>query len=205
MEMPSAVQAIGSKFQRRMVERDMRKDFLNDLAGLQYDLLLIDLIDERFPLYVEPDGRACTLSIELSSSGFPGDFGSGSRVHSGSQEFWRLWEAGWLILVDKLRRLGGLDRLRVNEVFWASRTEKGGNFEPHYSISQIDSANQFLSRMYQRISGDIPSNQFLRFDQGLMVGSIAHKWGISPFHYVDNYYHAAIQQLCAWSSLKIRK
>ena len=35
-----------------------------------------------------------------------------------------------------------------------------------------------------------------------MTGSISHKWGISPFHYIDAYYHAAIQQLCTWSSIK---
>jgi hypothetical protein len=182
-----------------MVERDVRKDFFNDLAGLQFDLLLLDLIDERFPLYIEPDGKVCTLSIELFSSGFSGDTGRGSRIYSGSEEFWRLWEAGWLILVNKLKDLGVLDRLRVNRVFWSSRTENGGNFEPHYPDSQIHSANQFLGRMYQRISTDIPSEQFLRFDDGLMTGSITHTWGISPFHYIDAYYHAAIQQLGAWS------
>ena len=204
IEMPPAVQNICSKFQRRMVERDIRKDFLNDLAGLQFDLLLIDLIDERFNLYVEPEERACTLSSELLSSGFPGDSDGGSTSYSGSDEFWRLWEAGWLILVNKLRCLGVLDRLLVNQVFWGSRTEIGGNFLPHHSNSQIDSANQFLDRMYQRIRIDIPSEQFLKFDHGLMTGSITHTWGISPFHYVDAYYHAAIQQLCAWSSLKKR-
>jgi hypothetical protein len=56
--------------------------------------------------------------------------------------------------------------------------------------------------MYQRISADIPSDQFLRFDHGLMTGSITHTWGINPFHYVDAYYHSAIQQLLAWRSLK---
>jgi len=205
IEMPSTVQSISSKFQRKMVERDIRKDFLNDLAGLQFDLLLIDLIDERFTLYVEPDGGVCTLSLELSSTGFPSDSGKGSRISSGSEEFWRLWEAGWLILVNKLKCLGGLDRLRVNQVFWSSRTANGGNFEPHYSYRQIDSANQFLDRMYQRISADIPPGQFLRFDHRLMAGSITHKWGISPFHYVDAYYHAAIQQLCGCFGPERRK
>jgi hypothetical protein len=56
--------------------------------------------------------------------------------------------------------------------------------------------------MYQRIGTDIPSEQFLRFDHELMTGSITHTWGISPFHYVDGYYHSAIQQLLAWSFLK---
>jgi hypothetical protein len=185
-----------------MVERDIRKDFLNDLAGFQFDVLLLDLIDERFNLYVEPQGTVCTLSSELVSSGFLVDSNEGVKYFSGSEEFWCLWEAGWSILVNKLRGLGVLDRLLVNQVFWSSRTENGGNFEPHYSSKHIDSANQFLDRMYQRISADIPSEQFLRFDHGLMTGSITHTWGISPFHYVDAYYHSAIQQLLAWCSLK---
>jgi Family of unknown function (DUF6270) len=202
IEIPPTVQNIRSKFQRRMVERDIRKDFLNDLAGLQFDILLLDLIDERFNLYIDPGGRVCTLSSELLSTGFPGDSTGGSRVHSGSEEFWRLWEAGWLVFVNKLRGLGVLNRLLVNQVFWGSRTENGGNFEPHFSSKHIDSANQFLNRMYQRISADIPPEQILRFDHRLMTGSIAHTWGISPFHYVDAYYHSAIQQLVAWPSLK---
>ena len=185
-----------------MVERDIRKDFLNDLAGLQFDVLLLDLIDERFNLCVEPEGRACTLSSELLSSGFLGDSDGRTRISTGSEEFWRLWEAGWVILVSKLRFLGVLDRLRVNQVFWAVRTEDGGKFEPNYPSWRIGSANEFLARMYRRINADIPSEQFLGFDQGLMTGSIAHKWGISPFHYVDAYYHSAIQQLLTWPSRK---
>lgn len=200
--MPSAVQRIGSKFQRRMVERDIRKEFLSDLSRLQFDILLLDLIDERFNLYLEPEGRACTLSGELLCSGFLKDVDRGLTITSGSEEFWRLWEAGWLILLNKLKGLNVLDRLRVNQVFWSSRTESGGNFEPDYSDRQIALANQSLERMYRHISADIPSQQFLRFDYGLMTGSISHKWGTSPFHYVDAYYHAAIQQLCAESSLK---
>jgi len=185
-----------------MVERDIRKDFLNELTRLQFDVLLIDLIDERFNLYVEPGGKACTLSGELVSSRFPNDSYKGSRVDSGSEEFWRLWEAGWVILVNKLRCCGALDRLRVNQVFWAVRTEDGGDFESNYPDWRIGSANEFLARMYRRISADVPSEQFLGFDQGLLTGSIAHKWGISPFHYVDGYYRSAIQQLLAWPFLK---
>jgi hypothetical protein len=202
IDMPAVVQNIRSPFQKRMVERDIRKDFLNDLPRLQFDILLLDLIDERFNLYVEPEGRVCTLSSELMNSGFRIDSNEGAKYLFGSEEFWRLWEGGWVILVNKLRCLGVLDRLLVNQVFWGSRTENGGNFEPHYSRKYIDSANQFLDRMYRRIGSEIPPQQFLKFDHGLMTGSISHRWGTSPFHYIDAYYHSAIRQLLTWSSLK---
>ena len=105
-----------------------------------------------------------------------------------------------MIFFNKLRHLGVLDRVRVNQVFWSSRTENGGNFEPHFSRSRIDLANKFLDRMYQRVSVDVPSEQFLKFDRELMTGSITHRWGVSPFHYGDAYYHAAIQQLTVASA-----
>jgi hypothetical protein len=89
-------------------------------------------------------------------------------------------------------------------VFWGSRTENGGDFKPDYSDRQIGATNQFLDRMYQHISADLPSEQFLRFDRGLMTGSVTHKWGIGPFHYIDAYYHAAIQQLCVGPSSRSR-
>ena len=113
MELPPEVQAISSKFQRRMVERDFKKDFLNDLAQLQFDFLLIDLIDERLNLHLGPNGTACTLSSELLSSGFQSASYGGATINSGSEQFWRLWETGWEILLNKLRGLGILDRLVV--------------------------------------------------------------------------------------------
>ena len=183
-----------------MAERDMSKDFLKNLPELQFDWLLLDLIDERLSLYVEPEGRVCTISPALIGAGFPGPSNGGSTIYSGTEEFWHFWEAGWLILADKLRCLGVLDRLLVNQVLWGLRTENGDSFEPHYPSKHIDSANQFLDRMYRRISADIPSDQFLRFDHGLMTGSMAHRWGISPFHYVDAYYLAALQRLTLLST-----
>jgi len=176
------------------------KDFLNHVAGLQFDLLLIDFIDERLNLYVEPGRRICTLSSELLSSGFCADSKEGAKIYSGSEEFWHLWEAGWEIFLSKLRHLGVLGRVRINQVFWGVGTKNGGNFEPHFSSRQIDIANKFLDRLYQRARVDFPSEQFLRFDEGLMMGAVTHKWGVSPFHYDDAYYHAAIQQLTVASA-----
>ncbi len=99
--------------------------------------------------------------------------------------------------------LGNLEFLAVFELTRGSGgvgTKNGGNFEPHFSSRQIDIANKFLDRLYQRARVDFPSEQFLRFDEGLMMGAVAHKWGVSPFHYDDAYYHAAIQQLTVASA-----
>lgn len=189
---------IDSAFQRRMVERDLCKAFFCDLERLSFDILLIDLIDERFDLYISDESSGCTLSNELYSSGFQCASTRGFVVPSGSEKFWQLWEKGWECFVKKLLSAEMLDRVLVNQVFWSTRTESGGNFEPTYSRKRIDAANLLLERMYNRMRVDLQSSQFICFESDLMNGSINHRWGLSPFHYIDAYYQEAIRQLAQW-------
>lgn len=205
LDEPVDVAKISSVFQRRMVERDIKKTFLDDLGRLEFDVLLLDFIDERFDLYANTEGAGCTLSNEFNSSGFQGSSATGQTVASGSEEFWSRWEAGWALLVNRLKELEKLDRVVVNRVYWSTNRESGGGFEPSYSRRGIDAANRFLDRMYERIGRDLRPEQFMRFDPGLFTGAENHRWGHSPFHYIDAYYHDAIRQLTGHESLPMRK
>jgi len=179
---------IESPFQRRMVARDITKSFFQDIAGATFDVLLVDLIDERYSVYVPGDGSACTISSEFLKAGVvpPGNHvtASGSDLH------FALWEAGWAKLCNNLDRLSLLDKLHINEVFWSRRTKLGDPF-PSHTDARIAFANSTLSRMYDRIAKDIPRSQILRFPPDIFVGSEQHKWGLSPFHYAEEYYKAA--------------
>ncbi|MDB5751310.1 MAG: hypothetical protein JWP65_1731 [Ramlibacter sp.] len=178
---------IPSAFQRRVVERDLKKQLVPRLLQADFDLLLIDFIDERFRLWVAEDGGVCTLSNEFLSSGFDVRRSKGAVLKPGSEGHWQLWESGWTSLVALLRSHGLLGRVRINEVSWAKQTESGDGFEPHYSSAQIDVANEFLRRIHRRVAQDIPKTQFLHYPRPF-VGADAHQWGRSPFHYLDDYY-----------------
>lgn len=186
---------LDSAFQRRIVHSDLTKKFPLTLESLPYDQLLIDLIDERFDLFAFHTGGVCTLSNELIAGGFECRADLGRVVKSGSDEFFKLWEEGWCKFVEILSRTGKLDSLRVNRVFWAEKNENGGDFSPSYSQRGISEANKFLERLYERIALDIDFSQFICFDNNLLVGSIHHKWGLSPFHYIDDYYRQALRLL----------
>jgi len=58
---------IESPFQRRMVERDLSKTFL-DLDLNEVDLIIIDFIDDRFPLIELEHGALCTVSDEFKKA-----------------------------------------------------------------------------------------------------------------------------------------
>ena len=186
---------LDSAFQRRIVHSDLTKEFPLALESLFYDQLLIDLIDERFDLFIFHKGGVCTLSNEVLAGGFECRDDLGRTVKSGSDEFFKLWEEGWCKFVEILSRTGKLDCLRVNRVFWAEKTANGGDFSPSYSLRGIAEANKFLERLYERIALDIDFSQFICFEKKLLVGAINHRWGLSPFHYIEDYYQQALKLL----------
>lgn len=56
---------IPSIFQKRMVENDLFKLTENAIKNTEFDILLVDLIDERFRLFISEDGEIFTISSEL--------------------------------------------------------------------------------------------------------------------------------------------
>lgn len=186
---------LSSPFQRRIVRADLSKSLSSTIEALKFDQILIDFIDERFKLFQFHDGSICTLSNELLNCGFESTSDFGRTVKSGSDDFFNLWDLGWSAFVEKLKRIGLLGRVRINKVFWADHTINGGDFAPSYSSKGIDEANKFLIRLYDRVAVDLHPKQFLDFSRERFVGAVDHRWGLSPFHYVDDYYREALRHL----------
>lgn len=178
---------LDSPFQQRMVRRDHTKALLGQLARLDYDILLLDLIDERFDVHVGPDG-GFTLTSEMRRVDPRAARWPGQTLKSGSPEFMALWRTGWERLRDTLREAGRLERVRVNAVRWAECTGSGTDFGAAHPPEQIAAANATLASMYELIAGDLAPGQLLQFDDAVLRGADEHRWGRSPFHYVDAYY-----------------
>ncbi len=179
---------INSPFQRRMVELDIQKGLPALLQNSNPDLFLLDLIDERFNLFVSADGAICTISPELSSSGFNTEQQPGVVIPAFSDAFFDLWENGWNGLLALLQQRQLLPRLYVNRVFWSSVHEDGTPFEAGYTVERIGFANAFLKLLYQRMEQDLRPQQFIHYPERMLVGANNHRWGSSPFHYVEKFY-----------------
>lgn len=195
-KLPQCLENLSSSFQRRMVERDLDKTFWRSLSETNFDVLLLDPIDERFNLWRDETGALATLSVELISSGFEREIaGAGQTIMSGSDAFWALWEKGWSRLVARLREQQRLGKLLINRVYWSHATTNGTPFPPAYNSEGIEAANALLKRMYSRMELDVRPDQFLKFTADELTSADTHRWGVSPFHYVGAYYGTAIQQL----------
>lgn len=193
---------IQSVFQRRMVASDLKKTFEKYLKSARIDILLIDFIDERFSIFKFDDGGVCTLSSELNSSGFDPERELGRLIPSGCDEFYDLWEKGWVRFLNVIDSISCRDKIRINRVLWAKSTSTGRDF-PTHSKQYILAANQFLQRLYTRIENDLQPWQFIEVSPGHCIAAENHRWGLSPFHYVDAYYTEALLKIVA--SLKNRQ
>jgi hypothetical protein len=184
---------LASSFQRRVVTADQTREFSLGLASLNFDLLLVDFIDERFDLLLDERCRPITMSNEAMLGGLSAE--RGTIVRSGTDHFFSLWEQGWARFIRTMKTFGRLNRVALNRVYWSSKTEQGVDYLPSYPQAGIDRANDFLERMYERAFSDLKGHQVLQFGQAMLVGSDKHKWGKSPFHYCDGYYSQALAQL----------
>jgi hypothetical protein len=193
----SAYKSISSDFQRRMVRRDLCKTFLDDVTHHEdFDIILIDLIDERFDLYEMSPGSIVTISSEFLMTGAltSSDRSSERCIRSGSERHRELWKAGISRLFTILAEHGVADRVTVNKVFWADRLEDGTPL-PEQDAQQRIAANDLLAWMYKELEQYVAAPRWMTFAESAMLGSPNHRWGIAPFHYSDVYYTDAVVQL----------
>lgn len=188
---------IVSPFQQRMVARDMSKSFLDDLKTLEFDVLLLDLIDERLDVYEMNPGSLVTLSNEFLSSGLitTVERSSTKWIKSDSEQHRTLWLKGMERFFATLDNFGLLKQVVVNKVFWADKFENRDPLPATYPASAVGKANSHLAWMYEQLERFVAPSNWMHFSGNTLKANQQHHWGISPFHYSDEYYRTAITAL----------
>lgn len=155
---PSGFKKLPAGWQQRMVLADHEKSTLTMLQKMPFELLLVDLIDERFNLLELLNGSIVTLSVEYSSIAnkpLPGRL-----IRSGSAEHVFLWRQGLQRLLNLLQATGKKERVRINRVFWANRDLQGGVISG-FSSEKILAANNFLKDRYKDLEDAFGPEVFL--------------------------------------------
>ena len=180
------VEAIESPFQKKIVTCDLNRILSKTLLVSDYDLIIIDLIDERFDVYKSNNGSIITLSNEFYKTGFRPSLNQGEIIKSGSDHFLCLWAVAWSNFISIIKQRNLINRLLINRVYWSNKTE---NLQKYIDFDEylIEKNNLFLDKLYNIIANDISFNQFITYDMSLLRGSENHKWGISPFHFIDEF------------------
>lgn len=182
-----------AEFQRQSVENDVRSKFRRYVSSGSYDILLYDLLDERFDLLLLDGGGTATCSSDYERSGLC--LRVVDVVGVADEEYFRRWESAWSEFVGLLDVSSQISKLRISKTFWSDAVVGGAPLPVGYSPERIRRANSFLQRAHERIAQDIDERHIYSFTADDLLVSPIHKWGPAPFHFVPSYYERLVGRL----------
>lgn len=192
-----------SQFQKRMVLADLRKNAFDTLKNDGSKYLLIDLIDERFPLALI-NGSICTASNEfvcglpekrklypqakkrlVKDTLYLEKRAMDERIDHFCKLLSEIYPADHIVL----HRAKMVDR-------YIAKNGEIVDFSKAYLKNNLE-VNTILEHMYCRIEKCIPGIRIIDEMQGTFATE-SHKWGLSPMHYEEGYYHRVLNKLLSF-------
>jgi hypothetical protein len=197
-DQPPPIEGIG-RHSLRMVAADLNKTALAALVQHRPTHVLFDFIDERFDL-LEQDGAIVTKSWELDCLELVGGPGLAAprllpRLSPEVEDLWR--EA--LVRIADLLHAPPLAEAQVvlHHAQWAAayRGKAGGTAAFDGDRAHRDAQNAMLRRYRDLFVQAVPRTRVVQASDRNQQADEGHVWGLSPFHYVTDYYPDVWRQL----------
>ncbi|WHY00435.1 DUF6270 domain-containing protein [Neobacillus sp. DY30] len=191
---------LSSAFQKRIVAADFNKTLKKDLESLDVDFFIIDFLVERISLLANGN-KYITRSKELSNSGILNNkkYRLGKVVNRKADDMVLLHE--WFNACDQfiasLQKNFKPNQIILNEVYLTEQYREQSeikNFDEKQTEG-IRETNSLLKMYYSYFKARYPSINCIQISKENNVGDLNHQWGLSPMHFVDDYYLEARQQL----------
>jgi len=182
--------SLPSAFQRKMILYDFHKVFLKQIGQYEFDLLIIDLIDERFDLlkynnhYVTRSGELVNSEIEKK-----GKY-SFDLLKRNSKEIQELWAISCTSFFHEILKSIPSEKIILNKVFWSYKyrdAKKLYSF-PDEKLKLHETHNKILENYYSIIESQFPHINLINYSLEDFIADKNHKWGLSPFHYELRHY-----------------
>lgn len=183
----------------RCVRADVAKTGLDQIERQCPDVLLVDFMDDRLPLFAAGGSVFCE-SHEFQESGLlsRAPFNTGLSIDRLSRAAWRLWSDGLDRFQSRVRHgaLAGT-RMVLHRAYMASRctpadaaTPLAAELTGEATKDWIRRTNALLVRQHLAFLRAFPDAVVIDVSAELRVADAAHIWGAGPFHYVPDYYAA---------------
>lgn len=184
------------KFEERCVLSDLEKTHYQELRRKRFEVLVIDLIDERHFLAAVGDGEAAysvpfmrlceTRGIDHKRFPLtpPSDPAVIARTLTNIPAF-----------LAKLAEIVDTRRVILHEARWAQQyLAKDGSIRPFAQGATVDAFNALLDRYYAAMKAACPEMRAIRVPDADTLGDEGHRWTLEPFHYAETYYRAFLHQ-----------
>lgn len=181
---------LASDFQKRIVSYDCNKDFIRyvnqpPLCELN-TYLIVDFIDERFnileiktekinPVYITQSNEWNNAKIEQKTS----------KVSSSKKL--DLWNNAVIRFAQDLKNKYSEDNIIIHRAFWKEKyIDKSGKIQWFENIDYIKTNNLELEYYYDTLQKLLPAAHIIEINDYIAYEN--HVWGLTYFHYQDEYY-----------------
>lgn len=189
----------GAGFAERMVREDLTKSILAESVAAAPDLVIFDLIDERFDV-VESAGSRFSVNDYYPRLDLEAALRATAErtVAFRDEERDELFTDAVRTLADEWLAALPTARFALHRAWYTARSTDPEN-HPFYASAplQVRWANQRLARHYEALHQAFGSRlHVVEPDSGLhLVGDPGHKWGLAHYHYVPSYYEECLSQI----------
>lgn len=187
---------------------DLTKTALSSLVAHRPTHIIFDFIDERLDLLAAGQ-TVVTHSWELDVSGYLAQdafasAGTIRRTSAGCELLWRQGLAELSAFIAATPLAGA--KLILHRSRWAEHyLDDAGSlatFEPEVEIftgksARIADQNAMLERYQAAFAEALPQARQVAAAPSMILADAHHRWGLSPFHYVEDYYRDVWRQLRA--------
>ena len=180
----------GAGFGERMVREDLTKEVVGDLAVSQPDVLVVDLVDERFDV-VQVGGSWYTMSDYYGRLGLEPVMRDVATVTSSyrTPDRARQFTAAAALLAPELASALPRTRIVLHQAWYTARTADPAT--PFYPTAtrHAMSSNEALAVWYTSLRSSFGRRlHVIEPPREMLVGDPAHRWGLAHYHYVPEYY-----------------
>lgn len=178
-----SIPRLSSKFQDRVVRADIKGNLLDIVRsrGKETDVVLMDLVDERFGV-IEIGGGYVTRLHEFWSNGGKEVSRGAPHLTFGSDEHFSLWRVSAGTAISTFKQVG-VSHIILLHTQWTDLLDTGDPLEAPSWMPDPEDMNSKLIR-YVRHYASL-GVQVVTLPLSLTRSTLNHRWGASPFHYTD--------------------
>lgn len=181
-------EAKDKKYFLKCLESDFLKLSKDEIIKTDFDVFVLELIDERFRI------AQCNSGLyTYSTTGKTVEYHRVEKItlHDFDSDFkFELWSKGIMKLFSLLKEKN--IKIILNKVYWTHNTSDSFSKE---KLSDIVRNNMFLDKLYNFIEekyGNII--EIISYPTGVFEADVNHKWNHEPFHYTLPTYEYFMQQ-----------
>jgi hypothetical protein len=198
-QLPPVHTPAGPGFGERMVREDLTKEIVADLVASQPDVLVIDLIDERFDL-VQVQGSWYTMSDYYERLGLVAPLRAAATATSQYRAPQRRgqFDAAASLLAPELASALPRTRIVLHQAWYTARSADPAVQFYASATKNALSSNEAISDWYKSLRSAFGRRlHVIEPPRELLVGDPAHRWGLAHYHFVPEYY--------AWTLAALRE